>query len=191
MKGGTRIRISGGELRGQFIRSPHQFHSRPTQDRVREAIFSSIAGHLPGARVLDLYAGSGALGIEALSRGAASAMFVDNHPKCITVIQSNLKQCRLDGTVRRADAVAFCRQPPAEKYDLILLDPPYDTEASRLDDAPLLPLLPAMTTPGGLVVWEHAARATWIHGDQFGVTKTRRYGDSAISYLIPGQTECT
>ncbi len=190
MKGGTRIRISGGELRGQFIRSPPHFHSRPTQDRVREAIFSSLAERVPGARVLDLYAGSGALGIEALSRGAACATFIDNHPKCITTIRANLNQCRLDGSVRRADAMAYCRLPQDEPFDLIFLDPPYDENAVAMDDSPLLPHLHSLIDDGGLIIWEHTARATWKDEINAGVTKTRRYGDSCISYLLRPSSGC-
>lgn len=184
MKGGATIRISGGELRGQLIRCPPHFHSRPTQERVREAIFSSLSTRLAGARVLDLFAGSGALGIEALSRGAASASFIDNHPKCIHTIRANLTQCQLTGDVRRADASAFCRQSPALAYDLIFLDPPYDEVPAHLDDSPLLPLLHRLINKDGMIVWEHSSRASWKDEAEAGLTKTRRYGDSCISYLV-------
>src|SRR5215831_18458706 len=100
------MRIISGFAGGIPLRTPSH-DVRPTMDMVREAIFSSLGDRVVGARVLDLFAGSGAFGIEALSRGAAEAVFVDNHPKAITTIQNNLRKTKLEGQVIRADAFRF------------------------------------------------------------------------------------
>src|SRR3954447_13779720 len=99
--------------------------TRPTADRVREALFSML-GDVTGLRVLDLYAGSGALGIEALSRGAAGATFVDRDPRAVAAIRSNLDGVGVQQEVRRQDALRFLAGAGAGPFDLVFLDPPYD-----------------------------------------------------------------
>ena len=124
------MRVIAGEARGLHLSAPSPA-IRPTMDRVREAIFSSLGEVVAGARVLDLFAGSGALGIEALSRGAASAIFVDANPRCAACVRENLRRAKLDGSVQVMDALKFVElyaEPGG--YDLIFADPPYGKSGS-------------------------------------------------------------
>ena len=120
------MRVISGTARGTVLKTPDGLATRPTTDRVKEALFSIIQFEIPGAAVLDLFGGTGQLGIEALSRGAKSAVFVDAREDACKLIRENLKRTRLenDGKVVRADYMEYlnrCR----EKFDIILLDPPY------------------------------------------------------------------
>ena len=120
------MRVITGKARGVNLKTPEGLQTRPTTDRVKEAIFSIIHFDIPGAKVLDLFGGTGQLGIEALSRGAERAVFVDAGEKACALIRENLKRTKLEGqaTVVRADYLEYlsrCR----EKFDIVLLDPPY------------------------------------------------------------------
>ncbi|HET8656286.1 MAG TPA: 16S rRNA (guanine(966)-N(2))-methyltransferase RsmD [Longimicrobiaceae bacterium] len=121
------MRIVGGEWGGRRIETPAGRNTRPTTDRVREAWMSAVAPELPGARVLDLFAGSGALGLEALSRGAESAVFVENAPAAIRALQANLQALGAGerGRVVRADALRFAAGAGEHDYDVAFADPPY------------------------------------------------------------------
>jgi 16S rRNA (guanine966-N2)-methyltransferase len=119
------LRIIGGEWRGRKIRFPPVQAIRPTPDRVRETLFNWLQGVVPGSRCLDLYAGSGALGLEALSRGAAEVVFVDVEPAVVRHIGDTLRELHCDrGRAVRADAEGFLGQPPTP-FDVIFLDPPF------------------------------------------------------------------
>jgi 16S rRNA (guanine966-N2)-methyltransferase len=145
---------------------------------VREALFSILGDRVAGARVLDLFAGSGALGIEALSRGAAAATFVDSAPAAIRVVKANLQALSADAEVRRADARRFLdsASAAARQYDLVFLDPPYRLAAS-LGDA-LSAALPAVLAPGAAVVAESDRRTPL--GLALPILDERRYGDTLI-----------
>src|SRR3954471_13968009 len=119
------MRVIAGAWKGRPLRAPPGRDTRPTADRVREALFS-VLGDVGGLRVLDLFAGSGALGIEALSRGAASAVFVERAPAALKALQSNLSALEIEARVHSGDARAFVRKARAarETYDLVFLDPP-------------------------------------------------------------------
>jgi 16S rRNA (guanine966-N2)-methyltransferase len=187
-----RIRVVAGSAGGLWLKVPHRFPSRPTQDRVKQAIFSSLGPAIPGAAVLDLYAGTGALGIEALSRGAAAAVFVDNHPACIAAIRDNLQLCGLSGDVLRQEAPRFLESTPPGAFDVVFLDPPYLADAATLDDDPLLPLLHNVLRPGGRIAWEHSRRSLWRNPAACGVLRHAFYGDSAVTLLgmpQPGAVE--
>jgi len=128
------MRVIGGDFRGRRLTAPVGATVRPTSDRVREAIFSILysLGGVEGLRVVDLFAGTGALGIEALSRGAASVTFVDQHPGSVAAVRANLvavgmedAEARGDATVVRADVDAWVARAAA-RYDVVLCDPPYD-----------------------------------------------------------------
>src|SRR6266581_4804578 len=122
------MRIIAGTRRGHTIHAPKGLDTRPTSDRVRESVFNIVAPWVEGARVLDLYAGSGAMGLEALSRGAASAVFVESDPGAVRAIERNLDKLRLTGAtvVRLAATTALAQESAASrKYDLVLIDPPY------------------------------------------------------------------
>src|SRR3954466_3891901 len=123
------MRIVAGRWGGRRVVAPSGAATRPTADRVREALFSILGPRVEGARVLDLFAGSGALGLEALSRGAAEATFVDSAPAAILAVRANLEALGGVGEGRRADAVRFLRAAPgpARHYDLVLLAPTHPT----------------------------------------------------------------
>lgn len=133
------LRIIGGRHRARRLRFPAGVEIRPTPDRVRETLFNWLQPRLEGARVLDLFAGSGALGLEALSRGAAQATFVERDRKAASAIDELLREWReTTGTVICGDALAWLGNPGAHAFDIVFLDPPYDTSlladtASALD----------------------------------------------------------
>jgi 16S rRNA (guanine(966)-N(2))-methyltransferase RsmD len=167
------VRIIAGAYKGRRISAPKG--ARPTADRVREALFSILGGRVGGARVLDLFAGSGALGIEALSRGAAHATFVDDDAGAVRVLQTNLPEPER-ATVTRRDAAAFLRTA-ADQYDLVFLDPPY-RDAPRLG-ADLSELVAAALAPDGLAISESDRRRPLDLPD-LTLEDERRYGDTLI-----------
>jgi 16S rRNA (guanine966-N2)-methyltransferase len=172
------MRVIAGQWGGRRLQAPAGAATRPTSDRVREALFSILGERVAGARVLDLFAGSGALGIEALSRGAAEATFVDSSPAAVKAVRANLEALGAEADVRRADAHVFLRgaSGAGRHYDLVFLDPPYRL-AERLGRE-LSEALTAVLTPGGLVVSESDRRSV-LHLD-ITPTDERRYGDTVI-----------
>jgi len=182
-------RIVAGAARGRRIAVPAGQGTRPTSDRVREALFSALESQLgafAGLRVLDLYAGSGALGLEALSRGASHVLLVESDQRAVLTIRSNLAAVGLPGgqvvatSVERALAA-----PPVEPYDLVLADPPYALSTNELG-----PVLARLTSgwlrPAALVVVERSVRATpvdWPEG--LAGLRERRYGDTMLWYGRP------
>jgi 16S rRNA (guanine966-N2)-methyltransferase len=169
------LRVVAGELRGRRLQAPRGTRTRPTADRVREALFSML-GDISGANVLDLYAGSGALGIEALSRGAASAVFVDRDPRAAAAVKRNLASLGLEQRVVREDALRFLARAEGS-FDLVFCDPPYDS-AARLA-GPLAERLPAVTSRGALIVTESDKRKPLEL--PFPVLVERSYGDTRIA----------
>jgi 16S rRNA (guanine(966)-N(2))-methyltransferase RsmD len=172
------MRVIAGRYGGRRLTAPPGAATRPTSDRVREALFSILGPRVEGARVLDLFAGSGALGIEALSRGAAAATFVDAAPAAIRVLRANLSALEIEAEVVRADALAALRtaRAAARQYDLLFLDPPY-RHAERLAPA-LSEAIDGLVAPGGSVVSESDRRAPLALDLQ--LTDERRYGDTLI-----------
>ena len=118
------MRVITGSARGRKLKTPENYDIRPTTDNVKESLFNIIQFDLEGRRVLDLFAGTGQLGIEALSRGAKSCVFVDESREAVKIVRENLKTCGLGGTVVQADALDYLLR--AESFDLIFVDPPYD-----------------------------------------------------------------
>jgi 16S rRNA (guanine966-N2)-methyltransferase len=169
------LRIVAGRYGGRRIATPRGRDTRPTSDRVREALFS-ILGPLDGARVLDLFAGSGALGLEALSRGAASATLVERAPAAVQVLRDNVADLGADAEVVAADARAYLRfaREQGAQYDLVFLDPPYRAAAGLGRELELQPVLAA----GARVVAESDRRSPLELG--LPVTDERRYGDTLI-----------
>ena len=172
------MRIVAGQFGGRRLVAPPGDATRPTSDRVREALFSVLGTAVEGARVLDLYAGSGALGLESLSRGAASAVFVDRAPRTIEAIRTNVKALGVAADVRRMQAGTALRTASArgEAYDLVFLDPPYRHAAGLGRD--LSEALPAVLAPGACVVSESDRRDP-LELD-LPLTDERRYGDTVI-----------
>jgi 16S rRNA (guanine966-N2)-methyltransferase len=174
------VRVIAGRYGGRRLKTPPGAATRPTADRVREALFSILGQRVQDARVLDLFAGSGALGLEALSRGARHATFVDSGPAALAALRDNLATLGAEAEVVRADAVRWLRAAPdgARQYDLVFLDPPYRRAADL--GAPLSDSLPAVLAPGALVVAECDRRSPL----ELTITKTdeRRYGDTLIRF---------
>ena len=169
------MRIVGGSRKGARIFAPKGASTRPTSDRVREAIFA-ILGSVEGAHVLDLFAGSGALGLEALSRGAASATFVESDPIAVKTIERNLEKLGLEGRIVRSDVARYIARTN-ERYDVVFVDPPYEmVESLRM---PLAEHLPRVLAEGGSVVYETAAG---VEPElPLPVRSTRRHGSTQLT----------
>jgi 16S rRNA (guanine966-N2)-methyltransferase len=172
------MRVIAGQWGGRRLQAPPGDATRPTSDRVREALFSVLGARVDDARVLDLFAGSGALGIEALSRGAQAVTFVDSAPGAIRALKANLGTLGAEADVRRQDALRFLgsASAAARQYDLVFLDPPYRL-AGRLG-AELSAILPAVLAPGAVVVTESDRRDP-LDLD-LPLLDERRYGDTLI-----------
>ena len=169
------MRIVAGSKKGARIFAPKGAGTRPTSDRVREAIFA-ILGSVEGASVLDLFAGSGALGLEALSRGATSATFVESDAAAVKAIERNLEKLGLEGRIVRSDAARYVARTD-ERYDVVFVDPPYElVESLRM---PLAEHLPRVLADGGSVVYETAAG---IEPElPLPVRSTRRHGSTQLT----------
>jgi 16S rRNA (guanine966-N2)-methyltransferase len=175
------LRVIAGTLGGRRFVAPPGTDTRPTSDRVREALFSAL-GPLDGEHVLDLFSGSGALALEALSRGAGRATLVDSNVRATTVIARNLSDLGVPGetaTVRRRDALKALRdaREAGETYDLVFLDPPYRLATGLGPE--LAPALAPILAPGARVVGE-SDRRTPLELPGLGITFERRYGDTLL-----------
>jgi 16S rRNA (guanine966-N2)-methyltransferase len=167
------VRVVGGEFGGRRLAVPKDSRVRPTADRVREAWMSILGEELRGARVLDLYAGSGALGLEALSRGATAATFVELNPPSLEALRANIAALDVGGraTVHRGDALRFAGGLEVGAFDVAFADPPYATDAADR--------LVALFRRGAfarILSVEHPADRR-VDGDE-----TRRYGDTAVTF---------
>ena len=173
------MRIIAGSHKGRRLVAPKGLDTRPTGDRVREAAFNLI-GPVDGAAVLDLFAGSGAMGLEALSRGAERAVFVESDRDAVRAIEANLDTLGLRAAVLRADAVRALADEAAagRRYDLVLVDPPYRMLADLIPR--LQRHLAAVLEPGGLVVLESDAREE-PEVDGLAVRTSRRYGSARLT----------
>jgi 16S rRNA (guanine966-N2)-methyltransferase len=178
------VRIIAGSRKGSRIAAPKGAGTRPTGDRVREAAFNLI-GPMDDASVLDLYAGSGAMGLEALSRGARRCVFVEADRAACRVIKANLEKLRLTGAVVLCrDSLGALREERAggRRYDLVLVDPPYSEYASSLQ-MELADLLPGVLAPDGLLVVETAARTE--PELPLELVTSRRYGSARLTLFRP------
>ncbi|HEV2088490.1 MAG TPA: 16S rRNA (guanine(966)-N(2))-methyltransferase RsmD [Cryptosporangiaceae bacterium] len=179
-------RIVAGEAGGRRIEVPPGRGTRPTSDRTREALFSTVQAviDLTGANVLDLYAGSGAVGLEALSRGAAHALLVEDDPKALRTLRTNATALGLAGAEVRAERAERLATTPAPRaYDLVFADPPYGLDAGEL-----AAVLTALDEHGwlasdALVVVERASRdADWVWPRPLAAARSRRYGEGCLWY---------
>jgi 16S rRNA (guanine966-N2)-methyltransferase len=168
------MRIIAGDFGGRRLTAPAGRSTRPTADRIREAWFSILQRSIPGARVLDLFAGSGAIGLEALSRGAASADFVEVHRPALAALSANIKALNVEdrATVHRVEALKFAERLAPNAYDVAFADPPYNSDA-----APRLSALFRERPFARVLSLEHAADRP-VPGDD-----TRRYGDTAVTFV--------
>lgn len=180
-------RVIAGIAGGRRLDVPQGRDTRPTGDRAREGLFATVLallGSLDGLRVADLYAGSGAIGLEALSRGAAHALLVESHPRAMKVLRRNAETLGLPGAVPCLEKVErLVRRPPDEPYDWIFADPPY-----TLPDAAVTTLLEDLrdhgwAAPDALVVVERAARGPALRWpDGYEADRERRYGEAMFWY---------
>lgn len=173
------IRVIAGEAKGRKLETPKWEGLRPTSDRLRETLFNILAPRLAGARVLDGYAGTGALGIEALSRGAAHATFVEQDARAVRLIRGNLERAGMKSagnacTIVRAGFVEMAADHWEAPFDLVLLDPPYDDPS--LADA--IVAARRILSDDGLIVLEHATRVA----PPAGAARTVKAGDSSLSF---------
>lgn len=182
------MRVIAGVAGGRRLQAPKGKTARPTSDRVREALFSSLGVEVVGAVVLDLFAGTGALGIEALSRGAASATFVERNAGVATVLTANVESTGLDAQARilRTEAAGFVRRPTGGPFTLVFCDPPYDEPLPAILD-----LLSDLNDGGGLasgarVVVERDRRDPDLArkgvGDLLAIERERSYGDTVLLF---------
>jgi 16S rRNA (guanine(966)-N(2))-methyltransferase RsmD len=182
------MRITGGLHRSRTLEAPRGDATRPTSDRVREALFAILGGRLDGARVLDLYAGTGALAFEALSRGAATALLVESARPPLQAIQTNARALGLERlikvvptTVERAASLVERASP----FDVVFADPPYsavtDGDAVRAI-AKLLEGPVALLSDDACIVLEHSKADTAPELPKVSLTETRRYGDTCLSF---------
>ena len=178
------MRVIAGEWRGRRLKAPTWPGLRPTSDKLRETLFNVVAARVPGARVLDVFAGTGAVGIESLSRGAVTAVFVEENRRAAALIAENVELCGARDRcviIRDTAERALSRHIPGTPFDLIVLDPPYDFE-------PLDAVLNAAArhvAPGGLAILEHAARRLLPETIEMTATRTIRSGDSALTLFAP------
>jgi 16S rRNA (guanine966-N2)-methyltransferase len=177
-------RISGGSLGSRKLRSPKGMHVRPTPGRVKESLFSIVADRLDGARVLDLFAGTGAIGFEAASRGAARVVCVEAHRETAHAIEEAARDLGVDGVVNvfaaPAERALYRLEGP---FDLVYLDPPYKSAVPMQ----LFRLLRerGLLAPGALVIYEHAAKTILPELPGYRSEREEVYGDVALAFLAP------
>jgi len=181
------VRIVGGEFRGRPLATPHSQSIRPTTDRTREALFNVIThafpGRIEGARVLDLFSGTGALGIEALSRGAGFCLFIEEAAEGRGLIRENIEAFKLQGRTKlfRRDATRLGTIGTMQPFSLLFADPPY---GKGLGELALTSVLDGgWLTDDALCVVEEAADARFETGASFHLVDERRYGDTVIRFL--------
>jgi len=175
------MRVIAGSCRGVPLVAPRDRGTRPITDRVKETLFAILGERVPDARVLDLYAGSGAIGIEALSRGATSADFVEHARGALDALRANLARTRLEAGARvhATDVARFLGAPAGGPWDLAILDPPYEARAIV---APLVALVPHLA-PRATVVVKHFWRTEIPPVDRLAITRQRRFGETMLTYL--------
>lgn len=175
------MRVIAGRCAGARLSAPRGDATRPLTDRVKEALFAILQPRLPGARVLDLYAGSGAAGIEALSRGAAHSVFVERQASVAATIRDNLARTGLGegASVVVADVERFLARDPDGRYAIAFLDPPYDVDVDPLVLTALVPWLDA----DGLVVVKHFWRTAPPSVPKLETVRARRFGETALTFM--------
>lgn len=174
------MRIIAGDCKGRRLKTPRWPGLRPTSDKLRETLFNIVSARVPDARVLDVFAGSGAVGLEALSRGATSAVFVERDRRAADLIEQNAVLCGVRercAIIRDAAERTLQNRIDGDPFDLVMLDPPYDFAAlAELIDVAVLHL-----APGGLLILEHAARRALPAVEAAVAVRTVRSGDSALT----------
>lgn len=179
------MRVIAGKAKGRRLYAPKGSGTRPTSDRVKESLFSILGSRVAGAEVLDLYAGSGALGIEAVSRGASRAVFVEEDPRAIEALKRNLDAtgftdlCAVESTA--VDAALKSRMA-GRRFDLIFLDPPYRIDRTEL--ARVVTAAARCLTERGAVILEHEGKLPRLELDgSVEIVDDRRYGDTGLTFF--------
>jgi len=177
------LRITGGAHRSRQLEVPGIPGLRPAQDRVRAAVFSALANWMPDARVLDLFAGTGAYGLEALSRGAKSSLFIEQNHRTAEFLRNNVEVLGYNFPVLETPVEAWIPSGPTESFDLIFLDPPYDQTPEELSSWNITAGLDRLLAPQGRIIWEHAHRAKWSVESPLKEVWRREYGQTCVSFL--------
>jgi 16S rRNA (guanine966-N2)-methyltransferase len=179
------MRITGGQLRSRALKAPRGTATRPTSDRVREALFNILGNGCAGARVLDLYAGTGALGLEAISRGAIAAVFVERSKEALAALAANVAALGLQEATRvvALPVERAARGLGADRFDLVFADPPY-ADVNNGDAVRAIEALvkAAMIAPNGRLVVEHAHRDPSPLIEGLTLEQARTYGDTTLSF---------
>lgn len=180
------MRVISGYIRGRKLQSARGSTVRPTADRVKEALFNILATTIAGANVLDLFAGSGALGIEALSRGALSAVFIDSSPLALSVLRKNLKHCKM---VEKSAVIQWnieksltCLNGYPHKFDLVLMDPPYRRNMVTIAIKHLLQC-DCMADSANIIAEHEPDCRVQLPSRDIRLTDTRRYGSNQLSFF--------
>jgi 16S rRNA (guanine(966)-N(2))-methyltransferase RsmD len=176
------MRVIGGAFKGRRLKTPSWEGLRPTSDKLRETLFNIVAPTIEGARVLDAYAGTGAVGIEALSRGAAHVTFIEKNPRAAALIEANLGLCGLQRgyTIHRGDVAPVLRRfPDNAAFDLIFLDPPYD--ADNVKDT--LDAAARMLAANGVIVLERSTRRDPDAPSALVRVRDVKSGDSTLTFF--------
>lgn len=173
------LKVNAGSFKGRRLLENKFEHIRPTTDKVRQALFTKLQFFLPNKKVLDLFCGTGAMGIEAFSRGAEEVDFVDKDQRSVQMTKSNLKNLGINAKVSKCDALAFLEKCE-KKYDLIILDPPYK---SGIYEKVLQKIFEKqILNEEGIIVCEHAKEDTFDYSN-FEVFDEKRYGTIVLTYL--------
>ncbi len=185
------MRVIAGSAGGQKLKARRGAETRPTADRVKESLFNILAPYLAGARFLDIFAGNGGIGIEALSRGADFCVFIEKNVQCVKIIKENLS---LTGFTDRAYIIA--REAPAalstlnvqdKHFDIIFLDPPYHSKQLSLTIEEVL--RHCLLKPGGLLVVEHHFLDVSWQGSAWKIVRTKKYGTTGVSFLAAAEAD--
>ena len=178
------MRVIAGAFKGRRLEAPSWDGMRPTSDKLRETLFNIVAPRIEDARVLDGFAGTGAVGIEALSRGASHVTFIERDRRAVALIRTNLTRCRVEQgyTIECGDVAAVLRLLPRDReFDLVFLDPPYDAEAGAVTDA--LDAAAGRMNADGLLVLERASRREAVVPAVLEHVRDVVSGDSALTFM--------
>ncbi|MFQ5601316.1 MAG: 16S rRNA (guanine(966)-N(2))-methyltransferase RsmD [Candidatus Krumholzibacteriia bacterium] len=181
------LRIVAGRFRGRRLHTTRGRGLRPTADRMKESIYDVLQARVPGARVLDLYAGSGSLGLEALSRGASHVVLVECSRRALEIIRRNLELLGVQDEVDvvAADALRYLAASAMQAFDLILADPPYD---AGVEDDLLAAVQRSVLRPGGCFVLQHVRRWRVTRPPEgFELFRSKRFGDTVVDFLVRGE----
>lgn len=182
------MRITGGEFCGRRIKVPAGDKVRPTQDRVRSALFSMLAAFVPGARVLDLFAGSGAVGLEAVSRGAAEAVWVEADRRHVAILQQNVRELGAIGKVVGDDCLRWLKHAECKPFDLVFADPPYEwAQEHGFGEIAALLQCRTLLLPGGVLVVEQPTELAAAELPEWEMLRDRAYGHTRlVMYRLMG-----